>query len=160
DRPAQGQVAPRPGVRAGQVAGEEPLRRPRAEAAQRDDPGADLVVVELAQRVEVDDAAREAEHILLLPPREAECDEVAVAELRGAVARREPPGRAALLAVRLDETVSDRGRAEERDLLRGDRADEHLPRVGHERRTEAAELGDDVAQDLVAPRPLVEGVEV
>ena len=50
------------------------------------------------------------------------------------------------LAEALDEPVADRERREERDLLRDDRADEHLERIGDEQRPEptqaVGETGD------------------
>src|SRR5581483_9960225 len=51
-RLAQAEVAPGPGTRPREVAGEEPVRRPLAEAALRDDLRAHLLVGELAQRLE------------------------------------------------------------------------------------------------------------
>ena len=58
------------------MAGEEPLGRPRAEAADRDQPGADLVVVSSRERVEIDRIAGEAEHVLGFAVREAEREQL------------------------------------------------------------------------------------
>src|SRR5205823_7909775 len=59
-----------------------------------------------------------------------------------------------------DYPVQDREVREQRDLLRGDRADDRLVRVGRERRAEAGQPGDELVQGLIGVRPLVEGVEL
>ena len=58
-RLAEREVAGGPRARPREVAREEPLGGPRAEAAQRGDPRAHLVVVERGEPVEVEVAARE-----------------------------------------------------------------------------------------------------
>src|SRR3954469_1213959 len=88
-RLAEGEVTPRPGVRPGEVPAEEPLRRPLAETPDGDDPRPHLVVGQVAQRLEIEVAAGEPEHVLLLAPREAERHEISLAELGRARPRRE-----------------------------------------------------------------------
>src|SRR3954466_14224643 len=90
-RLAEREVAPRPRIRASEVPGEEPFGRPFAEPAQGDDPSADLVVVQLAQRTEVDVAAREPEHVLLFSPQKAEPRQTPPAERPRPPPRRELP---------------------------------------------------------------------
>src|ERR1700746_2975441 len=73
------QVAGRPGVRAREMAGKKPFRRPDADAAERDESRAHLVVGERCERVQVDVGTGEADDVLGLPPRETEGDELLLA---------------------------------------------------------------------------------
>ena len=79
---------------------------------------------------------------------------------RDPLTRRKRPRGADLHAEALDEPVPDRGRRDERDLLRGDRADEHLERIGDQRRAESGERRHELPQHVVAGRPGVERLEV
>src|SRR6266516_1383202 len=75
-------------------------------------------------------------------------------------ARRELVGVNAPDPEALDHPVANREGREERDLLRRDGADDRLVRVWRERRPEPGEPRHELAQDLVALRPRVEGVEL
>ena len=145
-RLAEHEVAGRPGVRPGEVAREEPLGGPRAEAALRGDRRAHLVVGQQRERVEVDVAPRERDRVLRLAVGEADGEELVLARGGDPRAGRERPGFPDPLAEALDEPVPDRDGGEERHLLRGDRGDERLERVRLERRPEAA-------QPLASARP-------
>src|SRR5471030_2805154 len=86
---AQDEIAGGPGARTGEVACQEPLRRPRAEAANRRQAGPDLVIVEGMQRVQIELVAGEAEHVLRLPVREAKCEQLVLGPGRDALTSRE-----------------------------------------------------------------------
>ena len=90
DRLLQRQVARRPRGRPREVARQEPLRRPRAEAAPGDDRRPHLVVGQRGERVEVEVGAGEVEHVRGLGAREAEREEVV---LRGVRRRARAGGR-------------------------------------------------------------------
>ncbi len=60
----------------------------------------------------------------------------------------------------LDEAAADRERGVERDLLRRDRGDEALERVGRERRPEPREPLDELREHRLGSRPDGEGVEL
>ena len=90
-RLAEREVADGPRAWPGEMASEEPLRRPWAEPAERRDPRADLVVVELCQAVEVEVAAREADRVLGLQPREPDLEQLFLPGPGDAFARRERP---------------------------------------------------------------------
>src|SRR6185437_5614682 len=66
---AQGEVARRPGVGTAEIAGEEPVRGPLAEPAQRGQPGLDLVFGQERQAFETEVGASEPDHVLRLAPR-------------------------------------------------------------------------------------------
>src|SRR5262249_60494798 len=77
------------------------------------------------------------DHVLGLWRREAERDELALLGGGDPPAGREREGAAGRLAEAGDQPRADREGREERDLLRGDRGDEALERVGRERRAGA-----------------------
>src|SRR5262249_44659545 len=97
--------------------------------------------------------------ILRLAPREADRDDLVLARSGEPLPGREGIGMLGLLAEALDQAVADREGGEERDLLRGDRADQRFERIGRERRPESAELLRQVAHYRVL-RSSVEGLEV
>ena len=142
------------------MAREEPVGRPLAEAAQRDEPRLHLVVRQRRECGEIELRAGEPDDVLRLAPREADRKELVLARARDPLAGRKRPRHADLRAEALDQPVPDRGRGEERHLLRGDRADEHLERVGDQRRPESDERRHELAEHLVAGRPGVERLEV
>jgi len=142
------------------MAREKPVGRPLAEPADRDDPLLHLLVGEESQRVEVEVGAREPDDVLGLAAGETEREQPFLRRERDAFAGRERPRAADRLAEALDETIADRNSREERDLLRGDRGDERLERVGRERRSEAGEADDERRQLLLGGRPRGEGDEV
>ena len=146
----EGEVARRPGARPPEVAGEEPVRRPLADAGQGGELGLDLVVRERGERVEVDRGAGDRDGVLRLPRREAEGAEVVRARGGEALAGRERVRERVPLAVALDQAPADRERGPQRDLLCGDRGDERLPGVGGERRSEAGKIADEPCR---APDP-------
>ena len=90
-RLAERQVACGPGMRPGEVAREEPLGGPRAEAAHLRDPRAHVVVVERRQAGEVEVAAREADRVLGLAPREPDLDQLLLARVGDPLAGRKGP---------------------------------------------------------------------
>src|SRR5947208_266160 len=65
---AQSEVAPRPGLRPREVAREEPVGGPLAEAALRDELRLHLLVRQTGERGEVEVAPGEAEDVLRLAP--------------------------------------------------------------------------------------------
>src|SRR4029453_2447425 len=67
---AQAQVACGPGIRTGEVPGEEPVCRPLADSGQRGEPGLDLPVWKRSQALEVEVGAGEVADVLCLAPRE------------------------------------------------------------------------------------------
>src|SRR6266576_6731994 len=113
DRLAQGQVSPRPCVRAGQVTREKPVGTPLAEPAQLDEARLHLVVGELRERAEVEVGAREPNDVLRLAAREAERDELLLGGRCDPLPCGEGPRLAELLAEPLDQPVANRERAEE-----------------------------------------------
>src|SRR5262249_38431402 len=157
---AHGEVSGRPGARAAEVAREEPVGGPLAEAAQRGQLRLHLVVGEKRQRLEVEVGAREPDHVLGLAPGEAEREELLFGRRRDPLTRGEHPDAAHLLAEPLDEPISDCKSRDERDLLRRDRADEHLERISRERRAEPGEADDERSKQLVSRRPPGERDEV
>ena len=112
------------------MAREEPVGRPDAKAADRRDPRLHLVVRKGGELGEVELCPGDADHVLGLAPREAEREQLVLLRASHAFARRERVRVLGPLAVALDEAVADRERREQRDLLRGDRPDEHLERIG------------------------------
>jgi len=157
---AQREVAGRPGARAREVAGEEPVGRPFAEAANGHEPGLHLVVGKTGQPLELDRACGQAEDVLGLAPREAEHDEVFLAGAPEPLRGRERVRLADAAPVALDQAVADREGCVERDLLGGDRGDEGLERVGGERRPEAGKSAGQPSQDGVLASPGVKGLEL
>src|SRR5437868_14813649 len=91
DRPAQGEIAPRPGVRTGEVPREEPVGRPLAEPADGDNACLHLRVGQRGERVQVDPGARQPDRVLRLAAREAERDELGLARLGKPLAPRKLP---------------------------------------------------------------------
>src|SRR5262249_45372129 len=110
----QAEVAPRPRLRPREVTGEEPLGRPLADPALRDELSLDLVVRQPREAVEVELRPGEAEDVLGLPTREAERDERGVVGESEPLAGRERIRAGAATAVRGDQAVADRERREER----------------------------------------------
>ena len=126
-------------MRAREVAREEPVGRPLAEAAERDEPGGHLLVRQRRELVEIEVAPRQPDHVLRLPVREADREQLVLGRLGNPLAGRE---RVRVLVggpVALDEAAPDRRRRLERDLLRRDRGDERLERAHLQRRPEAGE---------------------
>src|ERR1044071_291193 len=78
DRLAQTDVSNRPRARTREMPGEEPLSRPFADPAKRDELRLHLLVRENRESVEVDVGAREADGVLRFPAREGERDELAL----------------------------------------------------------------------------------
>ena len=152
-RLAQREVARRPGTRTPEMAREKPVGRPLAEAADGDDPLLHLFVGEESKPGKVEVGAREPDDVLGLAPRESERNELLLGRRRYALSARKGPGATDRLAQPLDEPVADRDRRIERDLLRGDRGDQRLERVGRERRSEAGEADDERRQLLLGGRP-------
>src|SRR5205085_3161143 len=113
DGPPQDEVAGGPGLGAAEVACEVPVRTPLAEPTHRDEPPLDLVAGQRGERVEIEVAARDPEHVLRLAPREPERDQLAVVRGCEPVARRERVRVVGALAEALDEPVADRERREE-----------------------------------------------
>ena len=95
--------------------------------------------LERGELVEVEIAPREADGVLGLAAGEADREELVLVRRGDALARRERPRVADPHAEALDQPVPDRDCAEERDLLRRDRRDQRLERVGLQRRAEAAQ---------------------
>src|SRR5207253_10332339 len=79
---------------------------------------------------------------------------------RDPLRRREAERVPAADAEALDEAAAGRERREERDLLRGDRRDDRLEGVGRERRSQAAQPGDEPRQNGLLFGELVELVQV
>ena len=151
DRLAQAEVAGRPGARPREVAREEPVDRPLADAADRLQLALDLLV---GQRRD----ARQSSPARAIPSTySALRREKPVATISSAVAAasaasgREGVGVHGADAEALDQPVADRERGEERDLLRRDRGHERLERVGPERRPEAADRDREPLEDGVGP---------
>jgi len=88
---AQHQVARGPRSRAGEVACEEPLRRPGAEPALPGDALSDLVVVQSCERSKVELASGEANGVLGLAVGEANREELVLVRSGDALACRERP---------------------------------------------------------------------
>jgi hypothetical protein len=109
-RLAQRQVARRPGVRTAEVAGEEPVRGPLAEAADRDEPLLHLFVWEESEIFKVEVGAREPDDVLGFAPREPERNELLLGRRRYALSARKGPDATDRLAQPLDEPVADRNR--------------------------------------------------
>jgi hypothetical protein len=86
---------------------------------------------------------RELENVLGLRPREAERREVPWSQRPDRLSRRELPGEIVLHAVGTHEVSADRCGRAQRDLLRGDRDNERLERLGVQRRAKASESVDD-----------------
>ena len=158
DRLPQREVAGGPGA-SGARGGARGTTRPSTAPIPRqgDEAGAHLVVGELvrARRGRVGERASPITYSAFLA-REAQRDELrARCGLRDPLARRERPGATGRVAEALDEAAADRERRAQRDLLRGDRGDEALERVGRERRPEPLR-GSGRAPDARAawpPRP-------
>ena len=136
-------------MRPREVAGEEPVRRPFPEPAQRDEPRGHLLVGQRGELVQVEVAAREPDDVLRLAGREADADQLVLGRARHPLALGEGMRVLAGNAVALDESAPDRRRRLERDLLRGDRGDERLEGVDLQRRAEAGEPGREPAEGLV-----------
>ena len=142
-------------MRAREVPREKPVGRPLADPAQDNELLLHLVVRQRRKSGEVRAPRREADDVLRLTARKAVRIELVLVRARDPFAGRERPARPTL-AEALDEPVPDRGRRDERDLLRRDRADEHLERIGDQRRPEADERRHELTQHLVACRPRIE----
>ncbi|HSO01546.1 MAG TPA: hypothetical protein VLS46_03370 [Gaiellaceae bacterium] len=147
-------------MRPREVAGEEPVRGPLPQAANRHEPRRHLLVGQALELAEVEVAAGEAEHVLGLARREAGGEQLVHGRGGDALALREGVRVLERHAVALDEPAPDRGRRLERDLLGGDRGDEGLERVRLQRRPVAAERLDDRAERPVAAGPGGEAAEV
>src|SRR3989440_9880420 len=160
DRLAQRQVSPGPRVRAREVAREKPVGGPLAETAHRDQARLHLLVRQLRERVEVEVGARKPDDVLRLAAREAEREKLVLGRGRDSLPRREGPCLPHLLAEPLDQAIADRERAEEGHLLRRDRSDQHLERIGRERRPEAGEARRYTGEYLVSDGPSAKAVEV
>ena len=158
--PCAAQVAGRPGVRAREVAGEEPVGRPLAEAAQRDEPRLHLVVGQRGEPCRSRSLRARPSTYSALRREKPTRERSSSLDARDAFARRGRRNASARLAVALDEAAADRERGVERDLLRRDRGDERLERIGRERRTEAREQQHEPREHVVARRPAREGVEI
>lgn len=157
---AEAEVARRPGFRAGEVAGEEPVGRPLADSGKRDEGGLHLLVGQERERVEVELRAREADDVLGLPTGEAERGKLGGLRVRQAAARRESMGAPVAAPEGLDQTVADREGSAKRDLLGRDRGDERLERVGRKRRAQAAKPPDERPEDGLRSGKGREPVEV
>src|SRR5437868_5230671 len=160
DRFPQTEVAPRPRLRPREMAGEEPLSRPLADPALGDELCLHVVVGQERETPEVELAPRESDDVLGLPPREAEPDELLLLHEGEPLARRERVRVAGALAERGDQPVPDREGGEERDLLRADRRDEGLERVGSEWRTEPSERRNEPREHGLGGRERSEAVEI
>ena len=154
------EVAGRPGAWAREVAREEPVRGPLAEATELDEPRLDLLVGKARKLLEVGRGRGEAGDVLGLAAREAERDQLLLARAGQPASRREGIGLLGTAAEALDQPVADREGCVQRDLLRGDRGDERLERVGRERGPEAGQRLRQAPQHRVAARPRVERLQV
>ena len=160
-RLAQAEVAGRPGSRPGEMPGEEPVGSPLAEASLRGDPLLHLLVGQVGERGEVEVGPGERDDVLRLPSREADGDDLFLAGAGEPLARREGVRVLRPFAEPLDQAVADREGGEERDLLRGNRADERLEGIRRERRPEPGDPAGEAPYDLVGrARPGREGAEV
>jgi hypothetical protein len=160
DRLAHAEIAGRPRLRAAEVAGEEPVRRPLADAGQGRQLRLHLVVGQHREREEVEVAAREADDVVRLAPREAECRQLVGLGQGEAFPRRKCVRVLGANPVALDQAVANRERGVERDLLGGDRGDEALERLDGDRRPQATEHSDQPSQHIVGRSKAVEGIEV
>src|SRR2546421_115011 len=93
-----------------QVSREEPVGAPFAQTAQRRDAGLHLVVGKRGELVEVELGAREAEHVLGLPAREAERGQPLLVRARETLARRERDRMHSLFAEAFDQAAAHRER--------------------------------------------------
>ena len=111
---------------------EKPVGRPLADSREPRQLGLDLVVGEGRERMQVEVGARAPERIAPCRARSRggrSSGEAPATASRASETRRVPfPN-----AEALDEAVLDRAGRLQRDLLRRDRADEHLERLGRER---------------------------
>jgi hypothetical protein len=128
------------------VAGEKPVGRPLADPRQRSQCRFDFFVRQQRDRVQVEVAARQAGRVLGLAMREAEREELVRLGRSQPFARRERVGVLGADAEAVDQTVANRERGVERDLLGGDRRDEALEGLDGDRRPEPAELGRETAR--------------
>ena len=139
-RLAQREVAPRPRVRPGEVAREEPVGRPLADAraARRAAPSPRRREAPRARARSRSERASPTMYSALRREKPSAKSSSSVA-----AASRSRVGNAHASPTCVPKRSISRLRiataAEERHLLRGDRADEHLERIGRERRTEALE---------------------
>src|SRR6266545_7513811 len=102
-RPAQADVAGRPGARSRQVAREEPVGSPLAEAAQRGQLRLDLLVRQRGQTLEVEVGTGEADQVLGFATREADGDDLVLGRPRDPLAGRKRVGVLGTLAEALDQ---------------------------------------------------------
>src|SRR5438132_6504928 len=160
DRLAQSEVAPRPGLRAREMPGQEPVRRPLPEAALGDEPRLHLIVRKEAERIEIELAARGADDVLGLAAREADRNELRFAGEREPLTGRERIRVLTAAAEGGDEPVADRKRSEQRHLLRTDRRDERLERIGRKRRAEPRECRNEPREYGLGGRERAEGLEI
>ena len=142
------------------MAGEKPVGRPLADPGQRGQCCFDLVVGQKRERIQVEVAAREAGRVLGLTMGEAERMELVRLGRGQPLARRERVGVVGADAEALDQTVANRERGVERDLLRGDRRDEALEGLDGDRRPQPAEVARETRQDRLSCGERVERVEV
>ena len=112
------------------------------------------------ERVEVEVAAGEARHVLGLPGREADLADLALGRLRDPLPGREGPRLPVPDAEALDQAGANREGGVERDLLRGDRGDEHLPAVRDEGRPVARERLSQRREHGLGSGPGPEALEV
>src|SRR5437588_7426105 len=157
---AQSEVAPRPRLRPGEVAGEEPVGRPLAEPALCDELRLDLVIAEEREPVEIEPASGETEDVLGFAAREADRDELVIACQREPLSGRKRVGVFAANAERRDQAVPDGERGEQGNLLGADRGDKRLEGIGREWRTEARECRNETREHGLRRSERVETVEV
>ena len=157
---AHGEVAGGPRLGTAEVAGEEPVRRPLADAGQGRELRLDLVVRQSGQRRQVEATAREADDVRRLSPRETERCQLAGLRERQALSGRKRVRVLNADAEALDQPVANRERGAQGDLLGGDRGDEALEGLYGDRRPQAPELSDEPSQDGIGLSEAVEGFEV
>ena len=156
----QSEVARGPGARPAERAGQEPVGRPLAEAANRYQPRLDLLVRKLTKLLEIELRARERDDVLGLAPREPELDQLFLPRGRDSLARRKRPRVLGAIAEALDHPAAHGERCEHRDLLGRDRADERFERIRRERRPEAGQLARQPREHGIRLREVVEGGKV
>src|SRR5437879_4463818 len=168
ERLADREIAGRADIATAQAAGEEPVRGPAAETAERRELLDDERRLSRADRLEVqragDDRAREIADVLRLPRRVLQRSELPYAYHREPRGLRERPHRLAADRHRRPESTDEPRAAGERerkvDLLSRARSDEHLERRGRERGTQSVERLDERGQRRVGLRHPIERDEI
>src|SRR5262249_54788958 len=113
---AQAEVAGGPGVRTSEVAGGEPVGAPFAGPAEGREAGPHRPAGEGSEGTEVEVGTGDAEHVLGLPSRETEREQLVLGREGDAFAGREGDGHSRRLAEAVDEAAPDRERRMQRDL--------------------------------------------